>query len=69
MLVASRRPGPPGGWEAHQEHARVPTEQVGAVRRPLWMEMPCADVRPLDVQALLDPITKKPASDSLALLR
>lgn len=36
---------------------------------PRWAEVPCADVRPLDVQTWLDPITKKPASDSLALLR
>lgn len=36
---------------------------------PRWAEVPCADVRPLDVQTWLDPITKKPASGSLALLR
>lgn len=36
---------------------------------PRWADVPCADVRPLDVQAWLDPITQKPAVDSLALLR
>lgn len=36
---------------------------------PRWADVACADVRPLDVQAWLDPITQKPASDSLSLLR
>ena len=36
---------------------------------PRWADVACSDVRALDVQAWLEPITKKPASDSLALLR
>lgn len=34
-----------------------------------WAEVPCSAVRPLDIQQWLDPMTKKPASDALALLR
>lgn len=34
-----------------------------------WAGTPCRDVRPLDVQAWLEPMTKKPAADALALLR
>lgn len=36
---------------------------------PKWADVACSDVRALDIQEWLDPITKKPASDSLALLR
>lgn len=36
---------------------------------PRWADVPCADVRPLDIQTWLEPITQKPAVDSLALLR
>lgn len=34
-----------------------------------WSETACADVRPLDIQRWLDPMTKKPAVDALSLLR
>lgn len=34
-----------------------------------WADVPCAEVRPLAVQEWLDPMTRKPASDALALLR
>lgn len=34
-----------------------------------WADVPCADVRPLDIQRWLDPMTQKPAVTSLAMLR
>ncbi|WP_455136387.1 tyrosine-type recombinase/integrase [Thermophilibacter sp.] len=36
---------------------------------PRWSDVACSDVRALDIQSWLDPMTQKPAADSLALLR
>ena len=34
-----------------------------------WADVPCRKVRPVDIQAWLDPMTAKPAADALAMLR
>lgn len=34
-----------------------------------WADVPCRGVRPVDIQAWLDPMTAKPAADALAMLR